>query len=1286
MEKIQGFLLKSQKELLYSLSFPLQRKEFLQPVRLFSLISKKDESDLFLYVVPEKWSPLWEKLKLEIFVGESDFSTSTLKLLDTNTQNSYTIERIENYPSLYHLVQLKPWKNEPDLQHLLFWIQDLQTLTQILHESIWLGRDQLRLYCLKHEGQDSYLLWAEFPSYFLIQKWQDFPAQIRLFYPLQEPYDIYLPWGYSHPLRAILLHTEKKSRELEPSPTLRTMMLYHQEKWFSFLFSDFIDIYQYLSFKLPEMKPEVLKNIEKIDPFQVKLRMVSRDYPAEPLLWRLSWESKDRLEYLLENLSEEDLNNILICLFQDSTGKRHFFIRELVVGKSRKFTDFGPYSYSTFRNIKNLYLPANKTLEPEIRLSRYSDLFQLKNGILTVLDTLSEQDYQIFTLEELSFKSLPVLIDYLVSEAKEPLQELLTQSVFDFQEIPLEFEGVVEAVKIREKNEKAVGTPAVPLFPQTSAEKMTKKETETKKAETGERSLQTKVTTPKNLELEKLLQAEDEAEDACIENPFFLEAWKQAGSVKIRFNVATKFREAILCIENALWLCSSTEEEQSLKTLLFSYLESQSILTAGWEKNIPKILDDIKHPVDKAAWLWQILKWLKDVRPGNATFLQVVELLKGENILLRKKTSWLLWRELILLNQDQSEEERQRERLLGQLNRQGLHEKDTFPFIRQKLARRFSHRRTGTGITNVLNLIDAGFKTSSSTKKRDFSSYENIGKAYLARGYIDIGKAEEGLALALEICKIKTPNDEDGLFTSYKARIIAASTLLRLGHFTAEPEVKKLIEQLALESRKTANEELSAASKIRITPYNLKKLFLEMLHLIHYAGPLQYPDFTRQIFQLTETIHFENKNYHTAEILHSSESFLGDLGINDEVCLFIRSLLQQSEILQDSYYFEMLFSALYRIMGEELFDENFYSLLLKVNYEELSIISIGHLDRAICFYGIELGEKLIKQIPTNAFPKAVFVHLMIQTSILERLSQEGKTSEGFSLFTQIFQETFSKKLELSDIEVREDCRQTLLKRLIDKLSGFGNVTLGVPRIKAIMENLSRFKDVGHQGEVLTRIAKGLSMLGSSDEAFKILNQVLQISQDIIERREAHYLICFKVIDICIQSLSELEEDTDRCIKIVEEAYAILQSARKKIRNLNKYYLCLAEFRCGFQFAHLGQEEKGVRIIEELLRKIDEFEANNIDSIEFMQEVARVAPLLMEPFSSKLLETIFQQLNTMAQGKEDPMFVEYSTDLIQICVDEVIQGEPLFKSELSKFQGMEERIIRQRLVRENIASR
>jgi tetratricopeptide (TPR) repeat protein len=501
----------------------------------------------------------------------------------------------------------------------------------------------------------------------------------------------------------------------------------------------------------------------------------------------------------------------------------------------------------------------------------------------------------------------------------------------------------------------------------------------------------------------------------------------------------------------------------------------------------------------------------------------------------------------------------------------------------------------------------------------------------------------------------------------------------------AEQEVEKCIHAIEKESAHTYEFSQSAPQKVRITSYNIKKLILEMLHLIHYAGSQHHLELTQKIFELVKKIPFNNHAFYKADILHHYKNHLGELGFTDEIRNFMYSLMQQEEILGDCYNFELTFSTLYHLLGDSIFELDFRKWVLKVNYEALNVISIPHLDAVISYYGTEFAEELMQGISKLSFEKRNYVLLMIRTCILDRLSQEGKTEEGFALIQDIFKEIFSKKIDFQDAEVRDECRQLLLKRLIDKLSGFGNIQKGIPQIKAILESLSKFKDVGPQGEVLTRIAHGLSQLGSSEEAFQILNNILRMSKDIIERRDPHYLICFKVLALCIQSLEELGEDSERCLLVVDAAYKILQEARRKIKTLNRYYLSLAEFRCGYEFVRLGREEQGYEIIEDLLNRITEFGNSNIDSIEFMQEIVRVSPYFSEQFSTKILEHIFQELHKMGQGKEDLMFVEYATKLIEICIEDVIQGEPLFKSELAKFQGNEERIIRQRLVCESITS-
>ncbi|MDF1665386.1 MAG: hypothetical protein P1V97_26730, partial [Planctomycetota bacterium] len=192
--------------------------------------------------------------------------------------------------------------------------------------------------------------------------------------------------------------------------------------------------------------------------------------------------------------------------------------------------------------------------------------------------------------------------------------------------------------------------------------------------------------------------------------------------------------EGVRCIENGLWLADDDEEEAVGQELLrkslgvpSGQLETIEDLYGG-VLSFSASLDDLDREAltQQTRWLWRQMQ--------KAT-------------LIRKKARWLLWRELLKINQDAIQEASQREDLIAELALKGVEDREVPPFVRARLLASTRHEGATTGGDKALNFLE---RACDIVKKIDGKAPLGLALATLGYAYVELGESEKGKELASE--------------------------------------------------------------------------------------------------------------------------------------------------------------------------------------------------------------------------------------------------------------------------------------------------------------------------------------------------------------------------------------------------------------------------------------------------------------------------------------------------------------------------------------------------------
>ena len=647
----------------------------------------KDTLLLFGFRKPNK---LWSIDDIDIHAQEVQIEEKDDQLVQKRKGEDNIVFEIlyrQHTDTLLEQIQLRPWRDEPEsLRELLFWLHDPQQMPWLVTTSLKLNNDRIQYATIEQDEAKHIILRIETPSYYLIQ-WceEQHTSKLDLYYPLID--GTFIEWGHNHPL-ADLWRRAQSNRHDEWTFFRADGTRQHMPplKW--------EDVYQTTEFSLDFPAQSVWSQESDEKPrIPVSLRLEHRGRPLDPELWLLEEDEQHHLEQLLSMVDEEDLKTLLISVQKDEQGRKRFIIREKHMGEGRQYLDFGGKQFATYKGFYNLFLPIQYELQPQLRRDQYRKIFSLQNGQFTVLvpppggpETWDGklESAELLTFKENSFEPMLKLIDYLMNSESEHLTSLLKKSVFDFGA----YAKAPSRPDLREKKdkEKKEDESKAPKKPEKAAKPNEDESAgvEVKKTVVKKRRKQQEA---ENVKIE-VAPTELEVQEADLERKLIskgqqMQTWSMLLDTKA---LLKKWSEATDCAFEALWLAAHQETPADIHEQLRGLLDRQLDIKGTPGKRLAKAEQLARKEQEPIAVISYILHGQQESEDRINTWLQTSsELLRGVEQKMRKKTRWLMWRELLRRNGDVREQARIKESILGELNQQGLAPYDVPHFIQNRL-------------------------------------------------------------------------------------------------------------------------------------------------------------------------------------------------------------------------------------------------------------------------------------------------------------------------------------------------------------------------------------------------------------------------------------------------------------------------------------------------------------------------------------------------------------------------------------------------------------------------
>ncbi|MBI2302082.1 MAG: hypothetical protein HYU66_24530 [Armatimonadetes bacterium] len=321
-------------------------------------------------------------------------------------------------PSLLQAVPLVP-QPEPAAAELVYLrYADGATFRRAAGDCLMLGNDKLRYLSLGEAG----VLRVEAPSQFFLAKWRDDPC-LRAYYPSPAEPRLLVAAGWSHPLAAKLQLAGPDAEEL---------WLVEADGSWRRLAGAFTDLYERVVVGSGGFAVEPLTPAGEPPSLTVRLRLEPNERPDRPQAWRLAASDRPRLEQLLHEATEAELNNLLLACVRDGAGVGYVLVERLHAAGRAAPPLQGGRAYAARLPEEMLYLPVGKSLQPLLSRRTLVEAMGLGEDHLTLVDATDDGGLRLTRPPRDWFRPLLQVVDYFAGEAAADVRALAEQVSFDF--------------------------------------------------------------------------------------------------------------------------------------------------------------------------------------------------------------------------------------------------------------------------------------------------------------------------------------------------------------------------------------------------------------------------------------------------------------------------------------------------------------------------------------------------------------------------------------------------------------------------------------------------------------------------------------------------------------------------------------------------------------------------------------------------------------------------------------------------------------------------------------
>ncbi len=307
-------------------------------------------------------------------------------------------------------------------------------LSALATEMLRLGNDRqsFRVLSGDEEADQRVLLRVIGPPYYTLLRALDrLDADVAAY--LERAPRVWVEIGCTHPLAAHIKVAEGQ-----------ILLLRQPRDWKTIADGPFHDIYEVLDFQLPKASVAFAEGKLK-GKLTVPLRLAAGNAAEVPEMWVLKDNAFDVFDAFVRDADERLMNRLAFAVAENGESGPVIVVRTRTSKLAPPAIELpGALGYVPFRRLNNLFLPVGTRLQPTLRRDAVRKMLAEDDAQVVWLTSLGNGHFVPESLPDAAFRPLPDWVDYVIDRERQPLQDWIQATRFDFddfickEETPLE--------------------------------------------------------------------------------------------------------------------------------------------------------------------------------------------------------------------------------------------------------------------------------------------------------------------------------------------------------------------------------------------------------------------------------------------------------------------------------------------------------------------------------------------------------------------------------------------------------------------------------------------------------------------------------------------------------------------------------------------------------------------------------------------------------------------------------------------------------------------------------